>query len=118
MKMSSAALTAIACTALLAAVAFAQPQVPTPAVPNVPAVSEPQVQNPEPPDIPAAAGPGSAIHVEAPSGYCSCPTMYCAGGDVDSCEVHCAKGKTPVCSCDGFCTDSDNPRGLNRCDCE
>ena len=118
MKTRLAGLVAIASVALLAPAAFAQPAVPTLSAPNVPAVQDQPVENPAPPDVPNAMDAAPVVPIEKPDNYCSCPTTFCASGNVDSCEIYCQSGESPVCSCDGFCDENNNPKGLNRCDCQ
>ncbi len=104
----------IGCTLLVAALAGAQPQVPNPEAPQVPGVtSEDGGGNPQQPNVPNVAGPQAAG-----GGSCSCPTTRCDNGDVPPCRVSCSGQEIPECSCNGFCDDDGNPKGLNRCRCQ
>jgi hypothetical protein len=112
----------IACTLLVAGLACAQPQVPNPEAPQVPGVTsggevgnppEPEVGNPVEPNVPNAGGPPAAV-----ANSCACPATPCANGDVPSCQVSCSGQEIPECSCNGFCDDDGNPKGVNRCRCQ
>ena len=49
---------------------------------------------------------------------CNCPENQCANGKVAGCSVTCPAGQNAECACDGYCDDSGNPGGFNRCACQ
>ena len=58
----------------------------------------------------------ASVALAAPT--CDCPEKQCANGTVAGCTVTCPPGQDAVCACDGFCDNSGNAGGLNRCACQ